>query len=106
MFIFIPVQILTGLVFFNTPWQRYLLQQELIGWMSATHVFMTYLFVLYLVIHLYMATLGETVFSHTRAMIVGYEEQAQQETEADLPQDGKMPEKGQPLTDDIAEDVK
>ncbi len=106
MFIFMPVQIMTGLVFFNSPWQRYLLQQELIGWVSATHVLLTYLFVLYLIVHLYMATLGETVFSHTRTMIVGYEEHAQQETEADLPQDAKMPEKVQSLAADIAEDVK
>ncbi len=34
-----------------------------------------YIFVLYLLVHLYMATLGHSVVAHTKAMIVGYEEE-------------------------------
>jgi thiosulfate reductase cytochrome b subunit len=32
-------------------------------------------FVLYLVVHLYMATLGRTTFGHIKAVILGYEEE-------------------------------
>jgi thiosulfate reductase cytochrome b subunit len=38
-------------------------------------VLAAYVFVLYLVLHLYMATLGRTLSSHIKAMIVGYEEE-------------------------------
>jgi thiosulfate reductase cytochrome b subunit len=34
-----------------------------------------YVFALYLVVHIYMATLGRTASSHIKAMIVGYEEE-------------------------------
>jgi len=76
MFIFLPVQAVTGLLFMDiTPLRDYLLSVNLIGFLGAVHVLFAYLMVLYLIVHLYMATLGETVFSHTKAMIVGYEEQ-------------------------------
>lgn len=76
MFIFLPVQAFTGLVFMDIPPLRhYLLSGNLIGLLGAMHVIFAYLFVLYFIVHLYMATLGETAFSHTKAMITGYEEQ-------------------------------
>jgi thiosulfate reductase cytochrome b subunit len=77
MFIFIPVQAITGLLFMDiSPFRHYLLSGSLIGLLGAIHVIFAYLFVLYLIVHLYMATLGETVFSHMKAMITGYEEQS------------------------------
>ncbi|MFA6413007.1 MAG: cytochrome b/b6 domain-containing protein [Syntrophales bacterium] len=76
MLIFLPVQALTGLLFMDIPPLRdYLLSVNLFGLLGAMHLIFAYLLVLYLIVHLYMATLGETVFSHTKAMIVGYEEQ-------------------------------
>jgi len=76
MFIFLPAQALTGLLFMDIPPLRhYLLSIGLIGILGALHVIFSYLLVIYLIVHLYMATLGETVFSHTKAMITGYEEQ-------------------------------
>ncbi len=76
MFIFLPAQAVTGLFFMDIPPLRdYLLSVNLSGILGAMHVTFTYLLVLYLIAHLYMATLGETFFSHTKAMITGYEEQ-------------------------------
>ncbi len=43
--------------------------------LDAIHVIGAYVFALYLVVHVYMATLGRTAFSHIKAMIVGYEEE-------------------------------
>ncbi len=36
------------------------------------------MFALYLIVHVYMATLGPTAFSHIKAMIVGYEEEPEE----------------------------
>jgi thiosulfate reductase cytochrome b subunit len=75
MFFLLPAQVLTGLLFLDIPVVRpYLLANGLIGPMDAVHVALTYLIILYLIIHLYMATLGDTVLTHTRAMITGHRE--------------------------------
>ena len=37
-----------------------------------------YIFVLYLMVHLYMATLGHTIFAHTKAMVVGFQEEEEE----------------------------
>jgi hypothetical protein len=58
---------------------------DVAGLINAIHVIGAYVFLLYLVVHLYMATLGRTVFSHTKAMIAGYEE------EPDDPQENGTP---------------
>lgn len=78
MLIFLPIQTLTGLCFMDIPILRpYLLQGSLIGLLGAVHALLAYLMVLFLIVHLYMTTFGDTVFSHTKAMITGYEERAQ-----------------------------
>ena len=59
-------------IFFLRP---YLLAWDLAGFMNALHVMGAYVFTLYLVVHLYMATLGRTFFAHPKAMITGYEEE-------------------------------
>jgi len=48
--------------------------------LDATHVIIAYMFALYLIVHIYMATLGRTAFSHIKAMIVGYEEEPEEST--------------------------
>jgi thiosulfate reductase cytochrome b subunit len=76
MFVLIPVQVVTGLLFLDIPVLRdHLLAGNLMGLLGAIHVIFAYGLVLYLIVHLYMATLGDRFFSHTMAMIVGYEEQ-------------------------------
>jgi thiosulfate reductase cytochrome b subunit len=71
MFIFLPVAAVTGLLFMSFPAS---MSGNLIGLLGAVHVIFAYLLLLYFIIHLYMATLGKTVFSHTKAMIYGYDE--------------------------------
>jgi thiosulfate reductase cytochrome b subunit len=75
MFVFLPVLGVTGLLYLDIPAvRRYLLSHNLVGLVGAVHVFFSYMVVLFLIVHLYMTTLGDTVFSHTKAMILGYEE--------------------------------
>ena len=76
MGIFAPLLVVTGILFSDILFLRkYVLLWNLAGVVNALHVIGAYVFVLYLVVHLYMATLGKTTFSHIKAMIVGYEEE-------------------------------
>jgi thiosulfate reductase cytochrome b subunit len=76
MGVFTPVVVVTGLLWSDIPFLRkYILQWDLAGAVNALHVLAAYIFALYLVVHLYMATLGRTAFAHIRAMITGYEEE-------------------------------
>ncbi|MDA8124666.1 MAG: cytochrome b/b6 domain-containing protein [Deltaproteobacteria bacterium] len=76
MFLFLPWLSLTGLLFLDVPlWRPLVLAENWMGVLGFIHVALAYLLVLYLLVHLYMATLGKTVLSHTRAMLSGYEEQ-------------------------------
>lgn len=71
-----PVLAVTGLLFSDiTLVRRYILLWNVAKPLDAVHVIGAYMFALYLVIHVYMATLGRTPFSHIKAMIVGYEEE-------------------------------
>jgi thiosulfate reductase cytochrome b subunit len=79
MFILLPVQALTVFAFTDIPALRHSVHSaDLIALLGAIHILIMYLLVLYLIFHLYMATLGETFFSHTKAMIKGYEEHHQE----------------------------
>jgi len=90
MFIFLPAQAVTGLFFMEIPPLRdYLLSVNLSGILGAIHVTFAYLLVLYLIVHLYMATLGKTFFSHTKAMIVGYKELGRELKKLELSQSEK-----------------
>ncbi len=76
MGIFTPVTVVTGLFFvmgFRIGGE--LLPFDTIKTIDALHVTGLYVFALFLVIHVYMATTGPTVLSHIRAMITGYEEE-------------------------------
>lgn len=42
--------------------------------LDAIHVAAAYVFVFYLIAHLYMSTLGKKFYSHVKSMITGYEE--------------------------------
>jgi thiosulfate reductase cytochrome b subunit len=76
MGLFAPVLVITGILFSDILFiRKYVLLWEIAGIVNALHVICSYVFLLYLVVHLYMATFGTTVFSHIKAMIVGYEEE-------------------------------
>ena len=75
MALFAPILVFTGLLFSDIPFfRKYILLWNIVGVINAIHVMAAYVILLYLVFHVYMATLGPTVFSHSKAMILGYEE--------------------------------
>jgi thiosulfate reductase cytochrome b subunit len=75
MLIFLPVLGVTGLLFLDIPLvRRHVLSENLVGLVGAVHVAFSYIVVLFFIVHLYLVTLGDTVFSHTKAMITGFEE--------------------------------
>ncbi|MEN6617859.1 MAG: cytochrome b/b6 domain-containing protein [Syntrophorhabdus sp.] len=75
MFIAMPVIIITGILFGNIM-EFYRLLHAIGGLrvLDAIHVIVGYLFVIYLLVHLYMATVGKTLFYHTKSMINGHKE--------------------------------
>jgi formate dehydrogenase gamma subunit len=76
MTIVTPIVVLTGILFSDVLYFRPYI--EAIGGLrvlDAIHVIAAYFFFLYLLVHLYMATMGHTIFAHFKAMIVGYEEE-------------------------------
>jgi thiosulfate reductase cytochrome b subunit len=76
MFILAPVIIITGLLYTDIGTLRqFLLDSKITGLVNAIHIMAAYMFALFLVIHVYMATLGPTPLSHIKAMITGYEEE-------------------------------
>jgi len=76
MFIFAAVMVVTGISFNDVlPFRKWILGWNAVRVFDAIHVFGAYVFVIYLVVHLYMATLGRKVTSHFKAMILGYEEE-------------------------------
>jgi thiosulfate reductase cytochrome b subunit len=78
MCFFAPLLVITG-VLLNDKFlfREYILQWDVVGVLDALHVMGAYVFALYLIVHIYMATLGRTATSHIRAMIVGYEKEAE-----------------------------
>lgn len=76
MLIFKPVIIITGILFSDIFFFRHAIDLLYgVRVLDALHVIAAYIFLLYLVVHTYMSTLGHNVFAHTKAMIVGYEEE-------------------------------
>ena len=76
MLILAPVIIITGVLFSDIVYFLNII--NFIGGiriLDAIHVATGYAFLLYLIVHLYMATLGYRVISHIKAMISGYGEE-------------------------------
>ena len=66
----------TGILFSDVLFFRqYVLSGNVAGLINAVHVTGAYVVLLFLIVHLYMATLGRTPFAHPKAMITGYEEE-------------------------------
>lgn len=70
----IPLQIITGLLFYFYPELRAAGLLEHIGLVAAIHTLCAYLVIAFLVVHLYLITLGEKLSSHLKAMITGKED--------------------------------
>jgi thiosulfate reductase cytochrome b subunit len=75
MLVITPVIVITGILFSDIFFFR-----SVIDWLGgvrlldALHVVASYLFVLNLIVHLYMCTMGHHIFDHIKAMILGFEE--------------------------------
>lgn len=75
-FIFTPVIVVTGIFFSNILFFNGAIKSiGGIRLLDAIHVVVAYVFVAYLFVHVYMATVGRTPLAHTKAMFTGYEEE-------------------------------
>ena len=75
MFILVPLQIVTGILLWDV--ERFHSIIAALGGVrviDAFHIILAYVFTAFLIVHVYLSTLGHTFFSHTKAMIVGYED--------------------------------
>jgi thiosulfate reductase cytochrome b subunit len=75
MFVLVPLQIVTGVLMWDL--ERFHSIIEALGGVrviDAFHIILAYIVTAFLIVHIYLATLGHTFFSHFKAMIVGYEE--------------------------------
>jgi thiosulfate reductase cytochrome b subunit len=79
MVVFTPIMVVTGILFSDITFFRDLmLSLGGIRMIDTIHVIGAYTFVCYLIIHVYMSTVGPTPFSHTKEMFTGREEQHEQ----------------------------
>jgi thiosulfate reductase cytochrome b subunit len=75
-FLFTPVILVTGIFFSDIVLFRP--ATDVIGGirvLDAIHVTAAYVFVLYLIVHVYMSTMGKSAFTHIKAMFTGYEDE-------------------------------
>ncbi|MGF1733428.1 cytochrome b/b6 domain-containing protein [Photobacterium kasasachensis] len=73
LFVLIPVQIATGMIFYFFPELRAAGYIEQIGSVAVIHTFTAYAIVAFLIVHLYLITLGAKLSSHLKAMLTGKE---------------------------------
>lgn len=72
MFIAMPVIIVSGIIFGNImDFYRIVHQLGGLRVVDGIHVIAGYVFVIYLLVHVYMATLGKTVLTLTKSMFTG-----------------------------------
>jgi Ni/Fe-hydrogenase b-type cytochrome subunit len=75
MMVLVPIQFYTGLVLWDL--QRFAGTVELLGGprvVDTIHVVLCIAFVVFILVHVYLTTLGRTASEHLKAMITGYEE--------------------------------
>lgn len=73
LFGLVPLQIITGLIFFFFAELRAAGVIEQIGLVAAIHTFCAYATIAFLIVHLYMITFGAKLSSHLMAMLTGKE---------------------------------
>lgn len=71
----IPLQIVTGLVYMYFHLTKNILGLERMDDIAIIHTIGAYLFITFLVVHVYLISTGKTVASNLKAMIVGYEKE-------------------------------
>ena len=74
----LPVQMVTGILFWGyNSWPELGLGGLSLGVMAMVHLAGAFAILSFLIVHVYMITTGHTIFAHTRAMITGWEEVAE-----------------------------
>jgi thiosulfate reductase cytochrome b subunit len=89
MLLIVPLLFYTGILLWNPS--RFEGQIAFFGGVrivDTIHVLIFIFFCSFLVIHMYLATLGHTALAHYKAMITGYEEEEEEEHEAAASADG------------------
>jgi Ni/Fe-hydrogenase b-type cytochrome subunit len=75
MLVLVPVQFYSGLVLWDL--QRFAGTVEMLGGarvVDTIHVVLCIVFMVFILVHVYLTTLGRTASQHIRAMLTGYEE--------------------------------
>ena len=75
MFILVPLQIITGILLWDLDrFHSVIVALGGVRVIDAFHIIIAYIVTAFIIVHVYLATLGHTFFSHFMAMIVGYED--------------------------------
>jgi thiosulfate reductase cytochrome b subunit len=73
--ILLPLQILTGLLMWGTEsWPGPAARLGGLAWLAPFHTLVAWLFVSFIVLHIYLTTTGHTPLGNLRAMTVGWDE--------------------------------
>jgi len=73
LFVLVPLQVLTGLVYFFFPELRAAGVIDQIGVIAGIHTLCAYATIAFLIVHLYMITFGAKLSSHLKTMVTGKE---------------------------------
>lgn len=77
----IPLQIVTGLIYMYFHATKNTLGLERMDNIAILHTIGAFLFISFLIVHVYLITTGKSVGTNLKAMIVGYEKEEIEETE-------------------------
>ena len=82
--ILLPVQMVTGFLYWGyNSWGEWGLSWLSLQIVALVHMAGAFAILSFVVVHVYMITTGHTIFAHTRAMITGWEEVADEESVGD-----------------------
>ncbi len=68
-----PAQIITGLIYLSFLYPSDIIQVESHGTIAIIHTFVAFLFIAFVIAHIYLTTTGETPLTSIKAMITGWE---------------------------------
>ncbi len=75
MVVLIPLQIISGILLWNIKgYEKFIIMAGGLKVVDTIHVFLSMFFFTFILIHVYLASLGATPLAHVKAMFTGYEE--------------------------------
>ena len=78
----LPLQVATGILMWKSQeWARLVSKLGGLHAIASVHVMCAWLFAAFVVMHVYLTTTGRTPLAHLRAMVLGWEEQSEQNPE-------------------------